>query len=112
LTARSLRRFVGAGTSTVMAVSSMLVTQAQPVDVDPNQVVRRPCLTCHNDQSLRGNLSLEYFDVHGAEAAVEVTAKLSGIVTRSDQWLVRHLPGESFRPEAEEEAEAVAESLP
>ena len=47
-----------------------------------------------------------------AEAAVEVTAKLSGIVTRSDQWLVRHLPGESFRPEAEEEAEAVAESLP
>ncbi len=41
----------------------------------------------------------------GAEAAMEVTAKLSGVVTRSDQWLVQYLPDESFRPEAEEESE-------
>jgi len=42
----------------------------------------------------------------GAEAAVEVTAKLAGVVTRSDQWLVRYLPDESFRPESEDEAES------
>ncbi len=37
-----------------------------PVATDPNQVVRRTCATCHNDQSLRGNLSLEHFDVTAA----------------------------------------------
>lgn len=37
----------------------------------------------------------------GGPAALEVTAKLSGVVLRSEQWLVRHLPDASFRPEAE-----------
>ena len=46
----------------------------------------------------------------GAEAAQAVTAKLSGVVTRSEQWLVRYLPDESFRPEVETEAEAEAEA--
>ncbi len=41
----------------------------------------------------------------GAEGAQAVTAKLSGVVTRSEQWLVRYLPDLSFRPEAEAEAE-------
>ena len=39
----------------------------------------------------------------GAPAALEVMAKLSGIVTRSEQWLVRYLPEVSFRPEPEAE---------
>ena len=39
----------------------------------------------------------------GAPAALEVMAKLSGVVTRSEQWLVRYLPDVSFRPEAEAE---------
>ena len=39
----------------------------------------------------------------GAPAALEVMAKLAGIVTRSEQWLVRYLPGVSFRPEPEAE---------
>ena len=39
----------------------------------------------------------------GAPAALEVMAKLSGVVLRSEQWLVRHLPDASFRPEAEGE---------
>ena len=39
----------------------------------------------------------------GAPAALEVMAKLSGIVTRSEQWLVRYLPDVSFRPEPEAE---------
>ncbi len=38
----------------------------------------------------------------GADGAQEVTAKLSGIVTRSDQWLVQYLSDVSFRPEPEE----------
>ncbi len=41
----------------------------------------------------------------GAEGAAEVTAKLSGVVTRSEQWLVRYLPDESFRPEPEAESQ-------
>ena len=39
----------------------------------------------------------------GAPAALEVMAKLSGVVTRSEQWLVRYLPDVSFRPEVEAE---------
>ena len=39
----------------------------------------------------------------GAPAALEVMAKLAGIVTRSEQWLVRYLPGVSFGPEPEAE---------
>ena len=39
----------------------------------------------------------------GAPAALEVMAKLSGVVTRSEQWLVRYLPDVSFRPEPEAE---------
>ncbi len=39
----------------------------------------------------------------GAPAALEVMAKLSGVVTRSEQWLVRYLPDVSFRPEQEAE---------
>lgn len=39
----------------------------------------------------------------GAPAALEVMAKLAGIVTRSEQWLVRYLPDVSFRPEPEAE---------
>ena len=39
----------------------------------------------------------------GAPGALEVMAKLSGVVLRSEQWLVRHLPDVSFQPEAEAE---------
>lgn len=41
----------------------------------------------------------------GAEGAQAVAAKLSGIVTRTEQWLVRYLPDLSFRPEAEAESQ-------
>ena len=30
---------------------------------DPAVTVRRVCMSCHNNQALRGNLSLEGFDV-------------------------------------------------
>ena len=35
----------------------------------------------------------------GPEGALEVMAKLAGAVSRSEQWLVRHLPDASFSPE-------------
>ena len=40
----------------------------------------------------------------GAPAALEVMAKLSGVVLRSEQWLVRYLPDVSLQPEAEAES--------
>ncbi len=39
----------------------------------------------------------------GAHGAQEVLGKLSGVVRRSEQWLVRYLPDASFRPETEAE---------
>ena len=41
----------------------------------------------------------------GAPGALEVMAKLSGVVTRSEQWLVRYLHDVSFQPEAEAESQ-------
>ncbi len=68
--------FVGSATqpglaSRVPGPAVARLAQAPPA-TDPNQVVRRTCTTCHNDQSLRGNLSLEHFDVTAAfdDAAV------------------------------------------
>ena len=68
--------FVGSATqpglaSRVPGPAAVRLAQAPPA-TDPNQVVRRTCTTCHNDQSLRGNLSLEHFDVTAAfdDAAV------------------------------------------
>ena len=39
----------------------------------------------------------------GAQGAQEVMGKLSGVVRRTEQWLVRYLPDASFRPEVEAE---------
>lgn len=39
----------------------------------------------------------------GARGAQEVMGKLSGVVRRSEQWLVRYLSATSFRPEADDE---------
>ena len=39
----------------------------------------------------------------GAQGAQAVLGKLSGVVRRNEQWLVRYLPDVSFRPETEAE---------
>ena len=39
----------------------------------------------------------------GAQGAQGVLRKLSGVVRRSEQWLVRYLPGVSFGPEPQAE---------
>lgn len=60
-------------------VSGQLVTgftQAASVEPDSNQLVRRTCLTCHNDQSLRGNLSLQHFDVTAAADSADVAERM------------------------------------
>ena len=41
----------------------------------------------------------------GPEGAIEITAKLAGVLSQTEQWIVRYLPDSSFRPEAEAEAE-------
>ena len=41
----------------------------------------------------------------GPQGALEVLAKLAGVVRRSEQWIVRYVPDASFRPETEEETE-------
>ncbi len=66
----ALLAFVGGATqpglaSRVPRPAAERLAQAPPA-TDPNQVVRRTCVTCHNDRSLRGNLSLEHFDVTAA----------------------------------------------
>ena len=56
-----------AGTAAAAPAPSAEVrlTQAARADVEANRVVRGTCRACHNDRSLRGNLSLERFDVRG-----------------------------------------------
>lgn len=39
----------------------------------------------------------------GPDGALEVTSKLAGVLARTEQWVVRHLPDLSFRQEAEAE---------
>ena len=72
--------FVGSATqpglaSRVPGPAVARLAQAPPA-TDPNQVVRRTCTTCHNDQSLRGNLSLEHFDVTAAFDDASVAERL------------------------------------
>ena len=42
----------------------------------------------------------------GVDGAQEITAKLSGVVTRIEQWLVHYLPNQSFRSDAKNEADS------
>ncbi len=46
------------------------------VDADPAEVVDRYCVRCHNDRSMRGNLTLESFDVATPESSPEVAEKV------------------------------------
>jgi len=43
---------------------------------DPNEVVQTVCVRCHSDDRLRGNLSLEAFDVADASGQAEVAEKM------------------------------------
>jgi hypothetical protein len=43
---------------------------------DPNDVVETVCVRCHNNERLRGNLSLEGFDVEAADQNADVAEKM------------------------------------
>ncbi|MDX1646956.1 MAG: DUF1592 domain-containing protein [Longimicrobiales bacterium] len=45
-------------------------------DVDPNAVVEETCVRCHSDARLRGNLSLEEFDIASAADNREVIERM------------------------------------
>ncbi len=47
-----------------------------PPAVDANALVERTCVRCHSDSRLRGNLSLESFDIESAEANGEVVERM------------------------------------
>ena len=74
-------------------------------------MIQETCVTCHNETTLLGNLSLEVFYFEnfaeldkgspvmralGPEGASAVTAKLSGIVSSSALWVARVIPELSF----------------
>ena len=44
--------------------------------IDPNAIVENTCVRCHSDSRLRGNLSLEDFDIGQAEANAEVIERM------------------------------------
>ena len=45
-------------------------------EVDPNEVVANTCVRCHSDARLRGNLSLEEFDIATAAENAEVVERM------------------------------------
>ncbi len=45
-------------------------------DVDPNALVSRTCVRCHSDSRLRGNLSLEDFDIGRAAENAEIIERM------------------------------------
>ena len=59
---------------------SVRVDQGYPVavtaDVDPNAIVAKTCVRCHSDSRLRGNLSLEDFDISRATENAETIERM------------------------------------
>jgi len=49
---------------------------AARADVDPNDIVSSSCVRCHSDARLRGNLSLESFDIREAVDNAEVVERM------------------------------------
>ena len=47
-----------------------------PREIDPNAIVEGTCVRCHSDSRLRGNLSLESFDIAKATEQAEVVEKM------------------------------------
>ena len=67
---------LGAAASAVPAPSATGVAQTARADAEANRVVQGTCRTCHNDRMLRGNLSLERFDVRDAAEHADVAERM------------------------------------
>ena len=50
--------------------------QTARADAEANRVVQGTCRTCHNDRTLRGNLSLDRFDVRDAAGHADVAERM------------------------------------
>ena len=61
--------------SILLAVGSGSARAASP-SADLNLVIQETCVTCHNETTLLGNLSLEAFDVGKAEKNAVVAEKV------------------------------------
>ena len=57
------------------------------VDADPAEVVDQYCVRCHNDRSMRGNLTLEGFDVAAPETSPEVAEKVGESLKQSERHM-------------------------
>ena len=70
----------GAGARPTRAVWVPAAATAHAVDTstsaDHNEVIQQYCQRCHNQRRLRGNLSLEAFDVDAVDANAEVAEKM------------------------------------
>ena len=64
-------RAAGAGRGSAAGVA-----QTARADAEANRVVQGTCRTCHNDRTLRGNLSLERFDVRDAADHADVAERM------------------------------------
>ncbi|HSF16414.1 MAG TPA: DUF1592 domain-containing protein [Vicinamibacteria bacterium] len=49
---------------------------SEPQDTGPNAVIQQYCVTCHNDVTLLGGMSLEAFDAEHPERDAELTEKM------------------------------------
>src|SRR5206468_6727507 len=70
---------VAVATSAVLGVALTIAlgaTQTITSQSDPNVVVQRVCVGCHNNRSRSGNLSLEQFDVIAAHKNADVAEKM------------------------------------
>jgi cytochrome c5 len=65
---------VGEPRPTVDAAAAHATVAA--ADVDPNAIVQETCVRCHSDSRLRGNLSLEDFDISRAAQNAEVVERM------------------------------------
>ena len=58
------------------APAALSAAQSARADAEANRVVQGTCRTCHNDRTLRGNLSLERFDVRDAAEHADVAERM------------------------------------
>ncbi|HXV60810.1 MAG TPA: DUF1592 domain-containing protein [Vicinamibacteria bacterium] len=60
----------------VSSTGAQAVETTEPRDTEPNAVIQQYCVTCHNDVTLLGGMSLETFDAEHPERNAELTEKM------------------------------------
>ena len=60
----------------LLAVAHIVTGTSPALPAELNPIVRQYCVRCHNDQTLRGNLSLETFDVAAAHESAATAERM------------------------------------